>query len=57
MLVHSFSQSNEWFQDYEAFASVFRATVAVNRVVSVGQRGGVHLHLGWVCGNGQYLSR
>jgi len=57
MLVHSFSQSHEWFQDYEAFASVFRAKVAVNRVVSVGQRGGVHLHLGWVCGNEHYLSR
>ena len=57
MLVHSFSQSHEWFQDYEAFASLLGAKVAVNRVVSVGQRGGVHLHLGWVCGNKKYLSQ
>ena len=57
MLVHSFSQSHQWFQDYAAFASLLGAEVAVNRVVSVGQRGGVHLHLGWVCGNEQYLSK
>ncbi len=55
MLVHSFSPSREWFQDFEAFASLLRAEVAVNRVVSAGQRAGVHLHIGWICGNEKYL--
>jgi hypothetical protein len=55
MLVHSFSPSREWFQDFEAFALLLRAEVTVNRVVYVGQRGGVHLHIGWICGNEEFL--
>lgn len=57
MLVHSFSQSHQWFEDYAAFAALLGVKVAVNRVVSVGQRGGVELHLGWVCGDAKYLSK
>lgn len=57
MLVHSFSQSQQWFQDYAAFGALFGAQVVVNRVASVGMVGGVHLHLCWVCGNVQYLSK
>lgn len=56
MLVHSFSQSHKWFEDYSAFAALFGVEVAANCIVSVGQRNGVHLHLGWVCGNAKYLS-
>lgn len=57
MLVHSFSQSLQWFDDYAAFAALLGTQVQVNSVTSVSQRGGVHLHLGWVCGNAQYLER
>ena len=57
MLVHSFSQSQQWFQDYAAFGALFGVQVVVNRVASVGMVGGVHLHLCWVCGNVQYLSK
>ena len=57
MLVHSFSQSHLWFEDYSAFAALLGAKVEINRITSVGQRGGVHLHLGWVCGNEKYLSK
>jgi len=57
MLVHSFSQAHQWFEDYAAFAALFGAEVAVDRVVSVGERDGVQLHLGWVCGNAKYLSK
>ena len=46
MLVHSFSSSREWFQDFEAFALLLRTEAAINRVVYAGQRGGVHLHIG-----------
>lgn len=57
MLVHSFSQSHQWFEDYAAFAALFNAEVAVGRLVSVGQNDGVQLHLGWVCGNAEYLGK
>jgi len=57
MIVHSFSRSREWFQDYEAFALLLRAEVSVNRIVYAGKRAGVHLHIGWVCGNEEYLFR
>ena len=57
MLVHSFSPSREWFQDFEAFARLLRAEVAINQVVYAGQRAGVHLHIGWICGNEEYLSK
>ena len=56
LLVHSFSQSYEWFSDYAAFATLFGAEVGVNRLVSVGERGGVSLHLCWVCGEARYLA-
>lgn len=56
MLVHSFSQSSEWFQDYAAFTSLMGASAAENGIVSVGSRSGVSLHLAWVRGNARYLS-
>ncbi len=58
MLVHSFSQSSEWFQDYAAFVSLMGGGSAVeNSIVSVGSRSGVSLHLAWVHGNAHYLSK
>ena len=57
MLIHSFSHTKQWFQDYSAFATLFGADVEANRVASVGQSGAVKLHLCWVCGNEQYLSK
>lgn len=57
MLVHSFSQSNLWFEDYSAFAALLGAKAEANHITSVGQRGGVQLHLGWVCGDEKYLKK
>jgi hypothetical protein len=57
MLVHSFSPSSEWFQDYAAFASLMGGSATENNMVSVGSRSGVSLHLAWVCGNASYLSK
>ena len=57
MLVHSFSPSHQWFEDYRAFAQALDGEAAVNQVVSVGNRGGVDLHLAWVCGNAEYLTK
>jgi len=57
MLVHSFSQSSEWFQDYAAFVSLLGGSVGENSMISVGSRSGVSLHLAWVRGNASYLSK
>ncbi len=57
MLVHSFSQSGEWFQDYAAFVSLMGGNATENSMVPVGSRSGVSLHLAWVRGNARYLSK
>ena len=57
MLVHSFSPSSEWFQDYAGFLTLMGGRVAQNSVVSVGSRSGVLLHLAWVRGNASYLNK
>ncbi|MFB1489804.1 MULTISPECIES: DUF6946 family protein [unclassified Thiocapsa] len=57
MLVHSFSQTSEWFGDYAAFASLMGGDAADGRMVSVGLRSRVSLYLAWVRGDAYYLSR
>jgi hypothetical protein len=57
MLVHSFSLTSEWFQDYAAFVALMGGSAAENSVVSVGSRSGVLFHLAWVRGNAAYLSK
>lgn len=55
MLVHSFSQSDEWFQDYATFVSLFKVTAIVNDIVSVGSLAGILLHFAWVRGDERFL--
>ena len=57
MLVHSFSQSHTWFPEFCEFAALFGIDAELNQVYSCGQRSGVELHIGWVVGNSEYLSR
>jgi len=57
MLVHSFSQSYEHFDDYAAFVQLFCGAAQQDAVVHVGRRGGVELYLGWVRGEAEYLTR
>ena len=45
MLVHSFSQSGEWFQDYAAFVEVMGGSAGENSIVSVGHRSGFPLYM------------
>jgi hypothetical protein len=47
MLVHSFSQMHERFEDYCAFADRMGVAVEPNQIVSVGKRANVDLYLGW----------
>lgn len=55
MLVHSFSQSREWFEDYAAFVSLMGVSASENDMVSVGTHRGVSLHLAWVRGDARFL--
>ena len=57
MLVHSFSQSNKWFDDYAAFVRLFGKETELNSLVYVGERNDVDLYLGWVTGEAEYLER
>ncbi len=57
MLVHSFSPSGEWFQDYAAFVALMGGNAAEDSMTSVGLRSGVLLHLAWVRGNAHYLAK
>lgn len=57
MLVHSFSQSSEWFQDYASFVSLMGGRAEEGSIVSVGSRSGIALHFVWVRGNANYLSK
>jgi len=56
MLVHSFSLSDEWFPDYKYFISLFGASAAIDKTVSVGKRSETWLHFAWVKGEEQYLN-
>ena len=55
MVVHSFSQEHEWFDDYGRFLSLFKVQAAVDEVVTAGRRDKVMLHFAWVCGEKRYL--
>jgi hypothetical protein len=57
MLVHSFSQSGEWFADYATFVALLGGRAAEDSLTPVGSRAGVQLHLAWVRGNAEYLTR
>ena len=57
MLVHSFSQENAWFEDYQAFLNLFGKSGAPNSVTHVGERNGVELYLSWVTGEERYLDK
>lgn len=55
MLVHSFSQTEEWFSDYEKFLALFGAQAKCNAVVSAGERSGISLYFAWARGDKKYL--
>ena len=57
MLVHSFSQKDEWFENFALFASLFGVEAKVNRIHSAGKIGDIQLYLGWVKGDPSYLKR
>jgi len=57
MLVHSFSDEDEWFDDYQRFLVLLGAKGRLNSVVFTKSIHRVDLYLGWVKGNKKYLGK
>lgn len=55
MLVHSFSQTNEWFKDYCQFLALFDVKGAINSLVFAENIDGIDLYFAWVKGSKKYL--
>ena len=49
MLVHSFSETREWFSDFKEFAELFGIGAQSKNIDHAGSFDGVDLYLGWVC--------
>jgi len=57
MLVHSFSKSNEWFDDYSQFLALFGLNAEMNSLVFAKNVSGINLYFSWVKGDEKYLGK
>ena len=55
MIVHSFSQTAEWFDDYKNFVKLFGVSAGIDSIVSIKGNTETNLYLAWVNGNKRYL--
>ncbi len=55
MVVHSFSQQDEWFEDYQRFVALFGVNGCGKGLVKLSNSGNVQLYSGWATGSGEYL--
>ena len=56
MVVHSFSQSHEWFSDFEAFLSLFGSKAQVGALAWLYSAGEVSVYAGWAEGDPRFLA-
>jgi len=57
MLVHSFSQLDEWFDDYCQFLALFGVKGKLDSLVFAKILDGINLYLAWVKGDKRYLEK
>ena len=57
MLVHSFSRSNEWFDDYNRFLVLFGISAEPDSLILAKNINGIDLYFGWVRGEERYLEK
>jgi len=57
MLVHSFSQSNECFEDYSRFLRLFGLEAKPDSLLFAKTIKGINVYLCWVKGDKKYLDR
>jgi len=55
MIVHSFSPSKMWFDDFAAFAALFGWQATPDSVEQIVTRSGMKLRLGWAMGDPAFL--
>lgn len=55
MLVHSFSPTAKWFEDFAAFGRLLGQDVVKGRLTSVGPKSGTALWIGWCTGDQRFL--
>ncbi len=55
MIVHSFSRTRMWFNDFIAFTRLFDLDVAPDRAVGLSLSNGGRLRLGWATGDSAFL--
>jgi hypothetical protein len=55
MLVHSFSESDQWVEDYKRFVSLFGVSGTPNQILSIDNQSDIPLFLCWVRGEKKYL--
>jgi hypothetical protein len=55
MVVHTFSKTNKWFEDFQYFLSLFDLEAGINQVVSVKIANEINLSFAWVHGSEKYL--
>ena len=56
MVVHTFSKTNEWFEDYRYFLSLFDLKAEINQAVAVKLSNEMNLSFAWVHGSEKYLN-
>lgn len=56
MLVHSFSQSDEWFDDYVSFLRLSDLIGEKNAIVGPTKIKNIEIYFGWVRGKAKYLN-
>ncbi len=54
MLVHSFSPSGKWFEDFGAFGTLCGQKAERGQLLSLGKRNGTPLYIGWCVGDQRF---
>lgn len=55
MVVHSFSPTRRWHEDYRRFAELLGLAGDIGQAETVPLPGGKPLHVGWACGDERFL--
>jgi len=57
LLVHSFSRTREWLDDFIAFGKFMRLDASADQLTSSRDCDGLRFSMGWVCGDLAYLDK
>ena len=55
MIVHSFSQTDEWFEDYQQSVELFGIEDCTKELARLNKVDGIELYSGWAVGDAAYL--